>query len=130
MPPAHFGHEGAQTRFYYPDTSVVCETNPDDGSFLARPVVIFEVLSKKTQRIDEGEKKDAYLAIPSLVIYALVEQKLSRIVIYRRTAGGFIPEVYTGHEAIIPLPEIGIELSLAEIYAGVDFGLETDPDED
>src|SRR5262245_37717373 len=53
-------------RFYYPDVSVVCDHNPQEDSFQDRPVVIFEVLSKKTKRIDGGEKKDAYLTIPTL----------------------------------------------------------------
>ena len=50
-----------QTRLYYPDTSVVCKSNPPSDSFQDEPVVIIEVLSKQTRRIDEGEKKDAYL---------------------------------------------------------------------
>jgi len=35
---------------------------------------VFEVLSKSTSRIDQGEKKDAYLSIPSLVHYVLIAQ--------------------------------------------------------
>jgi hypothetical protein len=50
-------------RFYYPDVSVICRSNPPTDSFQDQPVVIFEVLSKKTRRIDIGEKKDAYLTI-------------------------------------------------------------------
>ena len=53
-------------RFYYPDASVICRPNPQDDSFQDEPAVIFEVLSKATRRIDGGEKKDAYLTIPSL----------------------------------------------------------------
>src|SRR5688572_17437832 len=41
------------TRFYYPDGMVVCESNPDDDEFQDRPVVIAEVLSPSTRRIDE-----------------------------------------------------------------------------
>ena len=52
-------------RFYYPDASVVYRPNPQDDSFQDEPVVIFEVLSRKTRRQEEGEKKDAYLTIPS-----------------------------------------------------------------
>jgi Uma2 family endonuclease len=50
-------------RFYYPDVSVICRPNPQNDSFQDEPAVIFEVLSKATRRIDEGEKKDAYLTI-------------------------------------------------------------------
>src|SRR5437660_4676071 len=52
-----------QVRFYYPDVSVVCRSNPQGESFQDEPAAIFEVLSRGTRRIDEGEKKDAYLTI-------------------------------------------------------------------
>src|SRR5438067_750787 len=41
-------HLPNQIRFYYPDNSVVCDPNRQDESFQDRPVVLFEVLSKKT----------------------------------------------------------------------------------
>ena len=108
-------------RFYYPDASVICRPNPQNDSFQDEPAVIFEVLSKATRRIDGGEKKDAYLTIPSLSAYVLLEQDSASAVVYRRTDQGFVPEVCTSLEATIPLPEINIELPLAEIYDGVEF---------
>src|SRR5438874_471876 len=62
-----------QVRFYYPDVSVICRQNPLDDSFQDDPAAIFEVLSKATRRIDDGEKKDAYLTIPSLGVYVLID---------------------------------------------------------
>lgn len=118
-----------QIRFYYPDVSVVCHPNSPRDSFQDQPVVIVEVLSKRTRRLDEGEKKDAYLTIPSLQVYLLVEQDKPQVVAYRRTADGFVPETYEGLEAIIPLPELGIELPLAEVYAGSEFEPEPDDEE-
>lgn len=56
-------------RFYYPDLSVVCQSNPPEDSYQDNPVVIVEVLSKATRRLDEGEKKDAHLTIPTLAVY-------------------------------------------------------------
>jgi Uma2 family endonuclease len=117
-------------KFYYPDVSVVCESNPEDDSYQDRPVVIFEVLSRKTRRIDEGEKKEAYLTIPSLQLYALVEQETAKIVAFRRTAGKFVGEVYEGLDAVLPLATIDTELPLAEIYAGLELVPEPEDDED
>lgn len=108
-----------QWRFYYPDCTVVCRQNPPDDSYQDDPVIIFEVLSKSTRRTDEGEKKDMYLTIPSLSVYALVEQELAKVIVYRRTETGFVPEVFEGLNAVIPLPEIDTELALAEIFADV-----------
>ena len=113
-------------RFYYPDTFVVARGNPPDDSFQDEPAVIFEVLSRKTRRIDQVEKKDAYLTIPSLGVYVLIEQDNARVVAHRRTDFGFQFEVYEGLNAVMPLAEIEIELPLAEIYEGVEF--EPEPD--
>jgi Uma2 family endonuclease len=114
-----------QTRFYYPDASVVCRPNPQDESFQDQPAVIVEVLSESTRRIDEGEKKDAYVTIPSLNAYILLEQEAAVAVVYRRTENGFVREDYEGMDAVIPLGEVGAELPLAEAYDGVEFRPET-----
>jgi Uma2 family endonuclease len=111
----------AQVYFYYPEVSVSCRPNPPNDSYQDEPAVIFEVLSRRTRRIDEGEKKVAYLTIPSLYAYVLLETDLAAAVVYRRTESGFVHEVYQGMDAVLPLPEIGIELPLAEIYADVLF---------
>ena len=123
-------HLPNQIRFYYPDNSVVCDPNPQSDSFQDKPVVIFEVISKKTRRIDEGEKKDAYLAIPSLRVYVLVEQESPAMVVFRRTPAGFVREVYSELDAVLPLAEIETELPLAEVYDGVEFTPEAPDAED
>src|SRR5262249_50829738 len=61
-------------RFYYPDASVVCRPNKREESYQDRPVVIAEVLSKSTRRIDEIEKREYYSKIPTLRVYLLIEQ--------------------------------------------------------
>ena len=111
----------SQVRFYYPEVLVTCRPNPPTDSYQDEPVVIVEVLSKGTRRIDEGEKKDAYLTILSLSAYILIDQEAAAVVVHRRTIQGFVREVYEGLSAVIPLPEIDVELPLAEIYSGVQF---------
>src|SRR6516165_2825455 len=70
-------------RFYYPDASVVCGPNPPTDSFQDKPVALVEVLSRDTRRIDEGEKKDAYLTIPTLSVYVLIEQDQPAAIVFR-----------------------------------------------
>ena len=118
----------SQVRFYYPDVPVICRPNPQGESFQDEPAMLVEVLSKRTRRIDEGEKKDAYLTIPSLSVYLLVEQEMPLVVVYRRTAQGFVREVYEVLDEVVPLSEIDVELPLADIYDGVEFVPE--PEED
>jgi Uma2 family endonuclease len=120
----HTGH----VRFYYADTSVTCRPNPLSDTFQDEPAVIVEVLSRRTRRIDEGEKKDAYLTISSLGVYMLIEQETAAVVVFRRTKAGFDREVYQGMDAVVPLGEIGIDLPLADIYDNVGFAPEPDDD--
>jgi Uma2 family endonuclease len=113
-----FTHE---TRFYYPDVSVTCRPNPPDDSWQDEPTLVVEVLSESTRRIDLGEKKDAYLTIPSLEVYLLVEQDSPIVELHRRAASGFVRERYQGLDATVPLKVIQGELSLADVYRKVVF---------
>jgi Uma2 family endonuclease len=117
-------------RFHYPDAMVVCDTNRDEDAFQDAPSVVIEVLSNRTRRTDESEKKDAYLTIPSLRVYLLVEQNEALVVALRRTDQGFVREKYEGMQAVIPLPEVEAELPLAELYERVRLGPESESGED
>ena len=113
-------------RFYYPDVSVTCNPGPPHDTYQGEPTVVIEVLSRSTRRIDLGEKKDAYLTIPSLNVYLLVEQERAEVVAFRRTEQGFVREFYQGLDAVVPLAEIESELPLKEIYEAVEFVPEPD----
>jgi Uma2 family endonuclease len=113
-------------RFYYPDAMVVCEPNGPDSVYQDRPVIVVEVLSVSTRRQDCEEKRDAYLTIPSLRAYLLVEPDEAKVSVYRRKDTGagleaFDAQLYTGRDAVIPLDEIEVELPLAEVYERVEF---------
>ena len=110
------------SRFYYPDAMVVCQSNPDSDHFQTQSVVIIEVLSDSTRRADLGEKRDAYLTIPSLKVLLFVESEAPAITLHRRLLeGGFTIERHSGLDAIVPLPEIEASLSLADLYERVEF---------
>lgn len=111
-----------QTRFYYPDVMVVCHANPPDDHFQEHPVVIVEVLSPSTRRIDLTEKKDAYLCLPSLQVLLLVESDRPAVTLFHRNAFGKFERVdFEGLDAVIPLKEIDGELPLAALYERVEF---------
>ena len=112
------------TRFYYPDVMVVCNLNPDTDHFQDQPVLIVEVLSDSTRRVDLTEKRDAYLTLGTLKVLVFVEPDEARVLLYRRSLpqGGFAVEELVGRDAVIPLPEIDAELALGELYARVALG--------
>ena len=110
-----------QVRFYYPDASVICRENSQRDTFQDEPVLVVEVLSSSTRRIDLSEKKDAYLSIPSLCLYLACETEICSVTAWRRTEDGFVQECWQQIESKIPLPELGIHLNLADVYDGVNF---------
>ena len=113
-------------RFYYPDAMVVCHPNPEGDAYQDNPAVIIEVLSQRTRRTDEGEKREAYLAIPSLKAYLLIEQDSPTVVAFRREDQGFVRQVYEGLSATAKLAELDLELPFTELYERVHFGPEID----
>jgi len=112
----------SDTRFYYPDASVVCHQNPADDTYQDAPVIILEVASPSTRRIDLGEKKDGYLTIPTLGVYLVAESDEAVVQIFRRLPDGeFQRELAIGLDAFIDLPGAGVSLALADLYEGVEF---------
>lgn len=110
--------QGDDLRFYYPDVSVVCESNALDERYQDKPVVIFEVLSESTARLDRGEKREAYLTIPSLRVLVLVETDTLAVTLWRRTGASWTQEHASAPADVLAFPEIECELPLAEIYEG------------
>lgn len=110
-----------QTRFYYPDVMVVCDSLGDEETYQDKPVVVVEVLSESTRRVDMGEKREAYRAISTLRIVLIVDPERPHVTVDRRCPnGGFDTEFYTALDQVIPLPEISAELRMADVYAGLE----------
>lgn len=107
------------TRFYYPDAMVVCESNDGDALFQEKPVVLFEVLSESTKRVDTGEKFHAYLQIESLTHYVLLETDRVSAVVYARGDSEWERSQFTSVEDVIRFDQLGIELPLQDIYERV-----------
>ena len=106
-------------RFYYPDLSIICKSNDLDESFQDQPVVIVEVLSDSTRRLDDGEKRDAYFTIPSLTHYILLEQDSAVAVVYQRTGDHFERHEFTNLADMIVIDGLGLSLPLQDLYDGV-----------
>lgn len=60
--------------FYYPDIMAACGENEGDQYTRTNPVLIVEVLSPSTQRIDMKEKLDNYKSLASMLEYVVVSQ--------------------------------------------------------
>jgi Uma2 family endonuclease len=111
---------GAATFYYYPDIVVDCSGKGKLA--VEEPGVIFEVLSPETERTDRAEKLRNYQTLPSLRVYALVDQFRPVVTLYRRDiAGEWTSEFYGSIEDTIALPEIDCALPLTAIYERMGF---------
>lgn len=114
-----------ETRFVYPDLTVVCgEPLFADAEVdtLTNPTVVFEVLSPSTENYDLGEKSRLYRQRESLSSLVLVAQDRPWVEVWtRESADGWRVREFTGLDAAADLPALKIALPLAEIYRRVDF---------
>lgn len=102
----------------YPDALISCTPIPPDADMAQNPVVIFEVLSKTTQRIDKTEKLLQYRSLPSVQQYVLLEQDTRLATVYTRTGAGWNLEQLHGSDILV-LPAVTIEVPVAEFYIDV-----------
>ncbi len=113
--------QARRKRYYYPDAQVVCQQSDPLRVYQEQPVLIIEVLSPSTRRYDLDEKKEAYLSVPSLEGYLVLEQHQPIAVLLRRTSEGWAKDVIQGVEHSIDLAFIGCDLPMRDIYRGVEF---------
>jgi Uma2 family endonuclease len=112
-------------RIRYPHAFVVCTPGPNNDKVVVDPVVVFEVLSESTAREDIFAKNAEYRATPSIQRYVILEQTKATAVVFARKGEDWVSEVITD-AGVLRMPEIGIEVPLAELYADIDVSEEAD----
>lgn len=103
----------------YPDAYVTCGPITRGSTVARDPVVIFEVLSKGTAAKDRGVKNREYASTASVRRYVMLEQVEVGGTMFERVGDDWIGHILTA-DAVIGMPEVDIELPLAELYAGLD----------
>ena len=85
------------------------------------PVLIAEVLSPSSERVDLGDKSAEYLRLPSLAAYLVFAQDQIKAWVWTRGPAGFRPgpDVLEGEDAMVRIEAFGIHFALAEVYARV-----------
>ncbi|MCB8874059.1 Uma2 family endonuclease [Acidisoma silvae] len=106
-------------RVRYPDAFVTCTAFPPDAHVVTEPVVVFEVLSDSTADTDLFTKNAEYRATPSIQRYVILAQSEAAATVFRRQGEDWLSEVLLDG-AVLSMPEIGIDIPLAEFYADID----------
>ncbi len=107
-------------RIRYPDGTILCSPVDRAATVVHNPVVVFEVLSPSTTRTDRLVKAREYQATPSVQRYVMLEQDSVGATVYARAGDGWTHEILVG-DSTLALPEVGVELPLAELYEGIAF---------
>jgi len=111
----------------YPDGFVTCTGGENASTVVSDPVVIFEVLSPSTAGKDRIIKAREYQAMASVQRYVMLEQDRIGATVYARSGNAWTHEILI-EDSVLALPEIGVELPLAELYEGIVFEAEQDGD--
>jgi Uma2 family endonuclease len=119
---SEFGLDVGDRTIRYPDVVVMSRSLGKGGDLTTNsPILVIEVLSPSTMKIDFGDKAAEYLRLPSLAAYVIFAQDEAKAWVHVRGAGQLSPEVVEGTSAAIPIPGLGIEIPLAGVYADVEF---------
>ena len=103
---------------FYPDAMVVCDDPVSHEYYTETPVLVVEVLSKSTRRIDETVKRRVYQSIPSLQEYVLIEQDIVDVEVCRRSEGWVSNHYFLGDA--VRFESVDLTLSVADIYTRVE----------
>jgi len=110
-------------RIRYPDAFVFFTPVPGDTTVIRDPVVVFEVLSEGTSRTDRIEKLREYGATASVQRYVILEQDAIAAMVFVRKGTDLVAEALTADDTL-HMPEIDVEVPMAEFYAGVELSHE------
>ena len=105
------------SKYFYPDVMVDCTNMADDSTYTEQPRLIIEVLSHSTRRLDQTIKRMAYMQIPTLEEYVLIEQEFVEIEVIRRQDNWLPTKYYLGDK--LHLQSIGLTLAVEALYERV-----------
>jgi Uma2 family endonuclease len=122
-----FGVDLGPSTVRYPDVVVDVAGGRFKDLTATAPTLIAEVISPSSEKEDVGPKAEEYVRLQSLSAYLVLAQEIPKrgapeTRVWLRGPRGFSrkPKVIAGCDAIIEIASLGIDLPLAEIYAGFD----------
>jgi Uma2 family endonuclease len=105
-----------------PDIGVDCGRRDPNATKATSPRVVVEVLSPTTRDFDTIGKLEEYKLVGSLQRILVIEPNAPEVITWVRAADrSWQKAIRRGIDQAIDMPEIGVTLSLAEIYDGVEF---------
>jgi Uma2 family endonuclease len=97
-----------------PDASVECGRKADPDSMLITPVIVVEVESPSTERVDAGAKLIDNFKVPSIRHYLIVLPEKRHVVHHERNEAGEIT-THIAHDGEVVLDPPGIGVAVAAL---------------
>ncbi|SCM78285.1 conserved hypothetical protein [uncultured Pleomorphomonas sp.] len=105
----------------YPDVLVDCGKGQLGDHLATGPTVVIEVASPTSLTTDYLQKPRDYASVPTISTYVILNQDIMRAAVLRRAGSELVLEGEAmGRHGLVDLPEIGVRLSLADVYEGLD----------
>jgi Uma2 family endonuclease len=103
---------------YEPDAQVYCgEELPRTALEVPNPVIIVEVLSPSTRRIDVATKLAGYFRLPSVAHYLIVDIE-PRVILHHARGTGDAILTRIIREGTIALDPPGLEIAISDLFEG------------
>jgi Uma2 family endonuclease len=102
-----------ERRYLYPDVVIAC--SEQKGTMITNPMVVIEVVSKRTEQRDYGVKLDAYRASPSIQECMLVGGEHQSIEVHRREGTSWSRYHYRKGDQV-ELTSLGVQFPFDEVY--------------
>jgi len=119
--PCYVLPDGATVRIdnetaYEPDALVYCgQKLPPSALEIPSPIIVVEVLSPSTHRVDVSLKLAGYFRLPSVAHYLIVDPAQPMIVHHSRGSGdAILTRIVTAGSVTLDPP--GLELALSDLY--------------
>jgi Uma2 family endonuclease len=112
--------------YRYPDVTALCEQpiyeDFYDLKMLVNPALIVEILSPSTEAFDESDKFTYYKSIKSFTEYLLISQSRPHVALFtKRDETVWLHREYNSLDESVYLSSLDCEISVAEIYSGIEF---------
>lgn len=100
-----------------PDALIYCgQELPATAIEVPEPVIVVEVLSPTTRRLDASLKLASYFRLPSVMHYLIIDPDDAPLVIHHARAAAGIIESRILRDGTLRLDPPGIEVGVAELY--------------
>lgn len=104
-----------------PDMAIYCPPFDEDAMVSDRPRLVVEVLSESTEDTDQHVKVDEYQHVDAMDYIVLVAPRVADVLVWARKADrSWQSTRYQSLEDAVPLPLLGVSLSLARLYRSVE----------